>query len=331
MVSSFLNPEVLNIERHIVMIPCGDYGAESIIRWKTEDLIPYVSYRSKGKNRGKMFGGIIFNPVRVRENNFIYPLYSTFTELADREDWELAIRVLFEKDINLHALASLNIGLDIWVSIPYPVTFQKKFTTIKGKKVNFKFEENRMMAVDWWVKAFVKAWNDSKKLHKHLKFRGFVWQREAILDDDVSMVKKVNQCIHKKNLLSMWLPNYGSQNVVNWKEIGFDVVCINPNFYGKTNHDVNWITNASAFAKFYNTGIQVYYGKGLIYNETHLLDYLNMGLPQFNDYMSKSLIVYQFPNQTLGDIKKNNKGNYRLLYRFIKGKYEKKEYGGIAY
>jgi hypothetical protein len=118
---------------------------------------------------------------------------------------------------------------------------------------------------------------------------------------------------------------------VDWRALGFDLVCVNPNYYGNTNHDFNWITNAAAFAQLYKTGLQINYGKGIIFNDTHLLDYLNLGLPQYNNYINNRILVFQFHNQRLADVCVNEPHYYKNIYGFIKGKYTKVNYPKIKY
>ncbi|MDV2887993.1 hypothetical protein RYX45_22775, partial [Alkalihalophilus pseudofirmus] len=57
----------------------------------------------------------------------------------------------------------------------------------------------------------------------------------------------------------------------------------------------------------------------LLYKENHLLDYLNYGV--YNEYMNKSLLVFQSPNQTMREIYQNHPNEYAYLYSFIQKAY----------
>jgi hypothetical protein len=327
----FLSHKQLKIQNHLAMLPCGDLGDNKIMNWTTEQLEPYLSYLLQGQSIDTMFSGLIFNPISTRENRYIYPLYASFGELADKVDWQLAIDNLFNKNVNFHAVAIAKRSIDIWVALPYPLPFQDNFGEVEGKILNFENEEDRLLALKWWINSFLMCWKKENQLHSSLTFRGFVWQREAIGEQDSSLVVKINQYIHLQHLLTMWLPNYGSNGVLNWKSFGFDVTCINSNYYGNTNHDYQWVKHAAAFAQFYHTGLQINYGKGIIYDDTHLIDYLNLGLPQYNKYMEGCLLVYQFPNQNLKEVYEKNVVDYIRLYSFIKGIYTKVSYPGMPY
>ncbi|WP_047151978.1 DUF4855 domain-containing protein [Aneurinibacillus tyrosinisolvens] len=321
------------IQNHICMLPCGGLLAGDKQSWNAADLQPYVSYMINGKGIDRMFGGFIFNSISIREGYFIYPLYVGFGKPADHIDWLQWIEALFAPEQNFQALllTSPKSPLDVWVSIPYPYPPQDNFGVIENQNLNFKSDDHRYIAVTWWIDRFLDRWKAETSLHSKLNFRGFHWQREAIDPYDAELVKRVNGYIRTKGLYSMWLPNYGSYGVTTWKELGFDVTAINPNYYGNTSYDYQWITYASHFSKFYHTGLQITFGKGLLYSDTHLLDYLNLGLPEKNNYMKESIIVYQFPNQIMKEIYQTRFVDYIRLYTFIRGLYTKISYPEIKY
>lgn len=331
MTDDYLSPNSLNIKNHLAMIPYGYFADYNIKNWTTIDLAPYASYLLEGNSIDTMFGGLIFNPISTRANHFIYPLYATFGDLANKVDWELALDYLFQKNMNLHAAALNNRQLDIWIVLPYPPSLQNNFGIINNISLNFEQENDRFIALMWWITSFLERWKKESHLHPTLTFRGFTWQRDVINHEDISLVKRVNDYIHSQNLLSMWLPNYGSHGVLDWKSLGFNTTCINPNYYGNTDPDYKWINYTAKFAKSYNAGIQIYFGKGFIFNDVHLLDYLNLGLPQHNNYMNDCLIVYNFPNQNLKTVYEEDLVSYIRIYSFIKGIYAKVFYPNIEY
>jgi hypothetical protein len=332
MTTGYLSYKKLKVKNHIAMLPCGDFPDNKTMNWTVDNLIPYLSYLEKGRSIDTMFGGLIFNPISARKNRYIYPLFVSFGDLADKVDWQIALDNLFINKENFHAVATAaRESVDIWVALPYPLPQQDNFGDIEGILINFINNKDRFIALKWWINSFIKRWKKESHLHSSLIFRGFVWQREAIMNEDDSLIKQINNYLHLQRILSMWLPNYGATGVLDWKSYGFNATCVNPNYYGNTNHDYQWINNAAAFTQFYNTGLQINYGKGIIFNDTHLVDYLNLGLPQYNNYMKNCLLVYQFPNQTLEEVYKMNLIDYKRLYSFIKGKYIKFSYPGMPY
>ncbi|SNR85328.1 protein of unknown function [Anaerovirgula multivorans] len=328
---NYLSAKQLNIKNHLAVLPCGDLTDKKIMNWTALELEPYISYILQGKSIDTMFGGFIFNPISTRENRYIYPLYATFGDLADKVDWQLAIDNLFEKNVNFHAAALSKWQLDIWVALPYPLPLQNNFGIINNHSLNFEQENDRFRSLKWWIESFLERWKKEIHLHATLIFRGFMWQRDAINHQDTSLVKNINKYIHQQNLLTMWLPNHGTNNVTEWKNLGFNATCLNSNYYGNTSYDYQWINHTASFAKFYHTGMQIYYGKGNIFNDKHLIDYLNLGLPQYNNYMRDCLLVYHFPNQNLKEVCEKKVVDYIRLYSFIKGIYAKVSYPQMPY
>lgn len=330
---TYLSPVSLNIENHIVMLPCGALDDDATYSWTFDDLLPYTSYLSEDKALDRMFGGFIFNGICTRKNHYIYPLYVGLGKPSDKSDWSKWIDVLFKKHVNLAALSQAvrDTPLDVWISIPFPHPFQDKFGVVGGVSLNFNIEHHRILAVRWWIEMFLEHWEKKISQHDQLRLRGFLWQRESIDGNDETVVRQTNAFIHKKGYLSMWLPNHRTYGVQHHKSFGFDVTAINPNYYGNTSDDYEWINRACHFAKTYHTGIQINYGKGFVYNDTHLLDYLNLGLRRFNGYMKNSLLVYQFPNQKLREVYEQDLVAYIRLYTFIKRLYKHVNYPGISY
>jgi len=329
----YLSPQAYQLHNHVCVIPCGGLIGNTTVQWNEDQLKPYAKYMVNGEAKDDMFQGFIFNGIQMRENHYIYPLFVGFGQPSDRKDWTLWARNLFMKSVNLNALAAAAGGLkrDVWVSLPYPHPFQKSFGFVNKRKLNFQREDDRLEAIKWWMTYFLKLWTKNDHLHEILNLRGFLWQREAIDANDEPLVKRVNEYIHSQQYLSMWLPNYGSYGVLEWDKIGFDITVANTNYTGNTSYDYNWIIHASMFSAYYHTGLQMIWGKGLIYSDQHHLDYWNLGLPENSDYMKESFLIFQFPNQRLDLLQQTDSLNYERLYSFIKGSYKKVNYPGILY
>ncbi|MCH1626255.1 DUF4855 domain-containing protein [Ferdinandcohnia quinoae] len=320
--NEYMSAEEIGVQNHICLLPYGEDNETGIKNWTAEDLKPYQSYLMNGEAVDTMFNGFIFNQISGRKDHFLYPMYSDFGLLAEKRDWRISLKRLFFKGFNFDAIArntKKGKKTDIWVTMPYPNLTQTKFGKVNGEILNFKEENSRLKAIKWWIKKFLNKWDNAQHLHEKLDFKGFVWPRASIDGNDEIFVKKVNAYVHENDLLSLWLQQYGSTGCVEWKEFGFDASCTNPNFYGKTGPDFKWIANATVFSRHYHTGFQILLGKGVLFKENHLFDYLNYGV--YNEYMNKSLLVYQFPNQTLRHIYENHLNEYNSLYSFIQKTY----------
>ncbi|WP_276507948.1 DUF4855 domain-containing protein, partial [Paenibacillus thermotolerans] len=328
----YLSPSAFSIQNHVVVLPCGGLSAQDVLLWTETDLEKYVSYFSKALAVDRMFGGFVFHGLSVGKDRFLHPLFVGFGEPSNKNDWLRWIESLFAPNANLYSLFEIVRrhgcpSLDIWVSIPYPHPSQSSFGIVGGSNLDFGSEEHRYQAVVWWIEQFIRCWKTDYRLEENLNFRGFLWQREAVDGIDESLVKRVNQYIKSKGFYSMWLPNFGSYGYNKCNELGFDITAMGSNYYGNTPCDYNWIHHACKFARVHHTGLQITYGKGLIYSEHHLSDYLNVML--LNKAIQDCFFVYELPNQTMNDIYRENNLDYKRLYSFIKGTYKKTTYPGI--
>lgn len=318
-----MSAKELRVQNNICLLPCGDEAESKISKWTAKDLKPYQYYVVNKKSIDTMFSGLIFYPITGRRKHYLYPMYSNIGLLAEKEDWEVALKGLFLENYNFEA-ASTNTRkgnkTDIWVTLPYPTHTQTNFGKVNGKVLNFKVESNRFEAMQWWILEFIKKWRKAEHIHDKLSFKGFVWPRASIDKGDESLVKRVTNFIRKNGFLSLWLQQYGSAGCVDWKKFGFSAACTHPNYYGGKGPGVNWITNTAVFAKHYHTGMQIIFGKGILFKENHLLDYLNYGVSK--NYMKDSLLVYQFPKQTMRKINEKSPDDYAKLYSFIKKEYK---------
>lgn len=320
----YLAPGAYRLRNHACVLPCGGLLGDANMNWNTEQLRHYAKYIENGIEVDDLFGSFIFNGIRVREDRFMYPIYVCFGEPSDLTDWLMWADALFLQDLNLNALASA-IGTskrDFWVSLPYPHPFQRSFGFVGTRNLDFQSEDDRVDAVWWWLDQFLDRWKAQTHLHDKLDFRGFVWQRGSVDAGDENLVIMTNVAIRRKGYLSMWLPNYGSAGVIDWKKWGFDVATVFPNYTGNTTYDVNWIKQASLFSAAFRTGLQLAWGKGLLFDDHHHLNYWNLGHPDKCGYMLESYIIHRFPNQRLDQLYQTSFADVNRLYTFIKGEYQ---------
>ncbi|GMA51761.1 hypothetical protein GCM10025857_31180 [Alicyclobacillus contaminans] len=320
---AYLSGHELGIEEHIVVLPCGGKRV-----WNARRLKPALEFTlPDGSSFDRMFRSFIFMCVAIGKRS-MHPLANPFGEIANQSTWQSWMDELYTSDRNLDALHhAASQPVDVWISLPYPRRGQLNFGEIHGRTLNFADDEDRLEALYWWMDAFLQRWEESKHLHDKLVFRGFVWLREMILpEEDGQLVARVNQGIHARNQLAFWLPNYGSYSVWEWRNFGFDVAALNPDYYGSGPYGREWIEWTGMAARTYNMGIQIPCGRGLFYDDTHLIDYFNLGLPKYSGYMIDSVVVYRFTNYSIRTMYRKDFESYRRLYTFVRGIYRETHY-----
>src|SRR5690606_2924119 len=163
----------------------------TIKNWTAEDLKPYQSYLVNGVALDTLFNGFIFNPIMRRKGHYLYQKYADFGTLPQKKDCKIVLNRLFKMNHNFEAVANNTVAgkqTDIWVTLPYPILTQENFGSIDGKELNFKNDDDRFSAVQWWISKFLSKWAESIHLHNKLLFRGFVWPRASIAVQDENIV-----------------------------------------------------------------------------------------------------------------------------------------------
>ncbi|MFY0758527.1 DUF4855 domain-containing protein [Metabacillus dongyingensis] len=329
--SGYLLASELNIHNSICMLPCGGMTDKDITDWSADDLKYYQINQENPAAVQSLFKSFIFNPISFRKDHYIHPMFSGFGEKTDIHDWELAIEHVFMKDMNFYALnANAAERTEVWMGVPYPAPQQRNFGAVDGKNLDFSLNEDRLTGVKWWMDQFLIRWDKEKQLLDKLDFKGFVWQRGSIQENDEELVQGFTSYTKEKSVYSFWLPFLGSYGAIKSKELGFDASCIHANYYGNTHLDYNWIIHSSNFSQFYHTGVQIIFGKGITFNDTHILDYLNWGIRAL--YMTNNaLVTYQFPNQTMKDVFHNHRTEYGYIANFLNKTYQWTVYPGMPY
>lgn len=68
----------------------------------------------------------------------------------------------------------------------------------------------------------------------NLKFVGFYYNDEYIAreteDITVEALSRLNEYLHGMDLMSLWCPYYNAYGIWRWKEAGFDIACLQPNY-----------------------------------------------------------------------------------------------------
>lgn len=344
LIPTYLDKRAKGNESPLLHLPLGgEMTTERFLQLSEEDFRALLYYNVKGRASDALFRGLLLTPNRMKSGRSLNPLYEGFTEPAVKGDWEEWIALLFQEGSNLPALAHLLSkppfllpAVDLWISLPYPERRQTAFGQVEGRNLSFEREEDRLYALAWWIGTFQRRFNDrfgneGSGLKSPLRLRGFRWAREAILKNDVDLVKKVADQIHREGAQFLWLTNFGSSGVTDWEQMGFDLTLLHPNYYGNTENGWEWIDYAAYFASTYHCGLQLTYGKGMLYNQTHLYDYLNRGLPEYRDYMKRAFLLFQFDGISLTEVMRDDFPLYANLYLFIKEKYKKIAYPGIGY
>ncbi|WP_213411095.1 DUF4855 domain-containing protein [Xylanibacillus composti] len=286
----------------------------------------YVLYGNSEHQRRRteqsLFSAVLLTPMQSSYGRYWNPLYLGLTEPTDERDWLEWLVALFAPEQLLHALdeaiAEAKRSIDIWITLPYPDRLQPDFGRSSGTSLNFRYPEDRLEALLWWVDACLRKWKRSSFAHS-LKLRGFRWPREVLVADDEALVRALGRHVRSKGLRFMWLAHYGSAHVHAWKDMGFDFMYVNPGYYGRSDVPVEYIDYAALFASTVGSGLQLVCGKGSLCDRGHPYEYWRRGVPSRLDYLDRASLMFVFQETDLVDLARTRKQLYRDLVHVVHG------------
>ncbi|MBO5915137.1 MAG: DUF4855 domain-containing protein [Clostridia bacterium] len=300
-----------------------------------EIFLPHVAYIEDGEIKDTLFDGYLFLPYVA----FLYDKYKK--RPLKKEDWQFYIDNQFIDGYNMDALeaAAEEVGeklgikdykLSVYFSILYPVTEVKEFGVIDGKNRDFSLVEDRKAALKWLIDEQYARFNE--KQYKHLELKGYYWFTEEISYADnqlLELLQFTTDYVRGMGLITTWIPYYHASGYNDWQNLGFDVVCYQPNYAFNQAVPDSRLFDAADTAKLLGMCIELevggtepwhierikkYYAAGAItgYMKDAAHMYYQGGVPDvyYKAYKSEDPYLHSVYNDT---------------YRFIKGTFKADE------
>ena len=205
-------------------------------RITVEEYLPHVGYFDREGNLTDTFF-----------DSFLY-LPDTAFNYSDNakslDGWKFYIENQFTADRNVDALNTAvgqvkeELGLDdytvsVFFSILYTFTESTSFGDIDGDGVveNFTKIEDRKKAIKWIIDEQVRLFEQGN--YENLELYGFYWFEESIAFSDpheTELIRYASDYLHSLGYKLMWIPYYQASGFSDWKELGFDMACMQPNY-----------------------------------------------------------------------------------------------------
>lgn len=321
----YLRPDAYGHQSPIAEVRIGCAAPRPGMRrcW-SEDEWKYVLYGRADEDTSytKLFSSVLLTPVQSGYGRYMDPLYIGLTDPTDERDWLEWLVDLFAPEQLLHALdravEEKERAIDIWITLPYPDRMQLDFGLAAGKSLNFRYPEDRLHALIWWMERCLNKWQQASFAHP-LKLRGFHWPREVLVVEDEGIVRAVSQHVRAAGLRFMWLAQYGSSHVHAAREKGFDLTYVHPGYYGRTDIPVDYIDYTAVFTSVLECGLQVACGKGLLFDRQHPYEYWRRGLPSRQGYLDRASLMFVFQETDLVELARSRKPLYRDLVHVVQG------------
>lgn len=302
----------------------------------TKDIfMPHVAYMEKGEVKDTLFDGFLFLPYVA----FLYKGHEK--KPLDKSKWQWYIDQQFLNGFNMDALeeAAKEVGeklgipdfkLSVYMSILYPVTSVENFGEVDGKNLNFAYVEDRKAGLKWFIDEQYNRFNE--KNYKYLDLKGFYWFTEEINYGDsqlLELLKYTTDYVREKGLITTWIPYFHASGYDDWRNLGFDMACYQPNYAFNQNIPDQRLFDAANTAKLLGMCIELESGGIDEWNILRMKKYYAAGA--LTGYMQDAAHMY-YQNGVPGDYYTAYKSDdeylhsmYEDTYKFIKGKFDPKD------
>lgn len=306
------------------------YHSRSVKRTPA-DLLPALAYiGTDGEIKDTLFDGFLF----LLSGGFAsgYGGYNGY----NKSDCDWLISTLFEENFNINALeeaagqvkAALNkpdYKFKFYMTLYYPKN-GSSFGDLDGdgKTDTLSTLEDRLAAVEHLMDRFEAEL--AKHNYNNIEFCGYYWYHEAasLVDNDMELLNGVSGLVHEHGYQFFWIPYYVASGYSIWAELGFDVVCMQPNYAFGLDRPISHIINTANLAKRYGMGIEIEIDTQALYNDLYLqryLDYLEYSV--YYGYMEDCIHMYYMGFSDINKACESESPKIRLLYdytyQFIKG------------
>lgn len=202
-------------------------------------LLPYVAYIDEDGNIKDTF-----------VDGFIYGVVGGFPSggLAHTQnvktDWDYIFNTVFDGVTGLDALEetvkTVKEALDIpdykvyvYITITGINEHVTDFGDVDGDGVSEDLStvEGRSKVINWYTDKCIAEFE--KRGYEHIELDGFYWQLEAVTweHDDSHIIKEAADIIDTKSVTNLlWVPYYSANRYYQGYELGFDLICMQPNY-----------------------------------------------------------------------------------------------------
>lgn len=246
----------------MLMYTFANQGAVSG-RHTVETLLPYVGYYdTNGKLKDTFYDSFLILPC-VSTGPSGGTMYLSKNP-AVGTDWQAYVDDVFSSGYNLDALNTAvgkvkkELGLEnykakVFFTLIYPTEGQTNFGSLGGRNYNFSSLQDRIDVCKWQVDNYISLFKNGG--YENLELFGFYWFEEFINTGSYSektLLTSATSYIRERGYRSVWIPYYMAQGWNRWKEYGFDIACLQPNYMFNSNAEADRIKNAVNYARQYD-------------------------------------------------------------------------------
>ncbi|MBR6563632.1 MAG: DUF4855 domain-containing protein [Clostridia bacterium] len=262
----------------------NEMGAHTV-----EDLLPYVGYYDRsGLLKDYFFDSFLFLPC-VSFGPSGGSMVGSFADPSNLLDWTSYIDDTFKEGYNVDALNTAfgqvkdemqdasDKKAGVFFTILYPIHTQTNFGSINGEHLDFSSNDDRKKAVKWMIDEQISRYTDGG--YENLDMVGFYWFEEYLFNyehtqKDIELLNYTADYLHSLGLKFIWIPWYQAYGSTDWKELGFDVACMQPNLFWADQPDYNRVRQSINYSKQYGLGMEMEVDPLAFHSKEHFNRYL---------------------------------------------------------
>jgi len=278
-----------------------------------DSLVPYVAHvDAGGRPDAWLFDSFLYMRFGSAPSGAQY-----YNGPTTKEDWLRALDVWFEKGRDIDALQAAvdhvkgvlgpaPAPLKVILSLHYPHPGQRSFGDVDGDGTSedLATPEARGKVVGWYVDEAIRRFEAAG--HPDLELWGFYWMNEQIDPGDDDPVRFAADAIHERGLRLLWIPYYRATGYNRWRELGFDVAILQPNYafleqhHGRIRNDR--LIGTAALAERFGLGVEMEAGSVVSDPRARemFIDYLAFGAQRLCGYQGATRAYYQGDRLFLG-------------------------------
>ncbi|MEY9094206.1 DUF4855 domain-containing protein [Paenibacillus sp. RC84] len=309
------------------------------VKMTKEKLVPEIGYVNKeGKPVDWFFDGALvlglqspqgrdFGEGGALLTDWKWYLDKTFADQGDLEQLNEATKEVGQK------LGQPGHKTKTVMMIPNPGEYTTDFGDIDGDGVTENFNEgavgkdkaiaNRQKVIRWWIDEVSRKFEE--KHYSNLELSGYYWLQEQVgtSSSGPDLLRFTNGLVHEKGLKSFWIPHFLAYKSYMWKDVGFDAVTFQPNYYFEP-LNIDRLQDAAETAKRFGMGVELEFDDRLLTDAVfrkRFLEYLDAG-EQFGFKGNSFKAYYKGSGPVMAQSAASSdpeiRGVYDKLYEFTK-------------
>lgn len=192
---------------------------------------PLVGYYKDGKLTDTLFDAYLFLPLTR---------FEFAPESKNLAGWKQYLYSQFKEECNLDALNKVTgetaaaLGLDdykskVFFSLLCPRYNITDFGDIDGSgSLNFNSDEDSRKAIKWLVDEHIRLYKEGN--YNNTELCGFYWFQESTAPREIALLKYAGDYVRSLGYRLFWIPYYIAAGFSDWKKLGFDLACMQPNY-----------------------------------------------------------------------------------------------------